>query len=114
MSLELDMLTRIADATRVRALRLGVVGLINFQFAVREDDYLYVTEANPRASRSVPFVSKAVGVPLAKIACRLMLGGKLRDMDLPLPARPDDVSVQEAVLPFSRFPRAGARLGPEL
>src|SRR5207245_10364862 len=78
------------------------------------DDQLYVIEANPRASRTVPFVSKAVGVPLAKVACRLMLGEKLRDMDLPLPARVDHVSVKEAVLPFARFPRANALLGPEM
>ena len=66
---------------------LGVVGLINIQFAVHGDDELYVIEANPRASRTVPFVSKAVGVPLAKLACRLMLGERLRDLELDLPAR---------------------------
>jgi len=117
MSLGLDMLTRIEDATRLLALRLGVVGLINIQFAVREDDDLYVIEANPRASRTVPFVSKAVGVPLAKIACRLMLGEKLADLDLDLSAGRHGnghVSVKEAVLPFGRFPSADALLGPEM
>ena len=75
-------------------------------------------EANPRASRTVPFVSKAVGVPLAKVACRLMLGERLADMDLPLSrlgaGNLQHVSVKEAVLPFDRFPRADALLGPEM
>ena len=62
-------------------------------------------EANPRASRTVPFVSKAIGVPLAKVACRLMLGERLADMDLDLPRAAGHVSVKEAVLPFGRFPR---------
>jgi carbamoyl-phosphate synthase large subunit len=73
-----------------------------------------VIEANPRASRTVPFVSKAVGAPLAKVACRLMLGERLADMDLPLGRNPGHVSVKEAVLPFGRFPRADALLGPEM
>ncbi len=91
-----------------------MIGLINIQFAVYGDDELYVIEANPRASRTVPFVSKAVGVPLAKVACRLMLGERLADMDLRLPASPGHVAVKEAVLPFGRFPRADALLGPEM
>ena len=66
-----------------------MIGLINIQFAVYGDDELYVIEANPRASRTVPFVSKAIGVPLAKVACRLMLGERLADMDLELPASPE-------------------------
>src|SRR5205823_2753290 len=114
LSLGPEMLAQIEEATQKLALSLGVIGLINIQYAVHGDEELYVIEANPRASRTVPFVSKAVGVPLAKMACRLMLGEKLRDMDLPLPARPDHVSVKEAVLPFSRFPRADALLGPEM
>ena len=91
-----------------------MIGLINIQFAVFGDDELYVIEANPRASRTVPFVSKAVGVPLAKVACRLMLGERLADMALPLRRNPGHVSVKEAVLPFGRFPRADALLGPEM
>ncbi|MEA2424427.1 MAG: carbamoyl-phosphate synthase large subunit, partial [Thermoleophilaceae bacterium] len=116
MSLGPDMMRQVEEATCKLALRLGVIGLINVQYAVSggADEMLYVIEANPRASRTVPFVSKAIGVPLAKVACRLMLGEKLADMDLPLPARPDHVSVKEAVLPFSRFPRANALLGPEM
>jgi carbamoyl-phosphate synthase large subunit len=114
MSLGPDMLAQVERATEQLALGLGVVGLINIQFAVYGDDELYVIEANPRASRTVPFVSKAIGIPLAKVACRLMLGERLAEMDLPLPAHPSHVSVKEAVLPFGRFPRADARLGPEM
>ena len=116
MSIGPEMERQIEEATKQLALRLGVVGLINVQYAISgsSDEELYVIEANPRASRTVPFVSKAIGVPLAKVACRLMLGEKLADMDLALPAKPDHVSVKEAVLPFSRFPRANALLGPEM
>ncbi|HYH60216.1 MAG TPA: carbamoyl-phosphate synthase large subunit, partial [Thermoleophilaceae bacterium] len=118
MSLGPEMLDQVHDATEKLALRLGVIGLINIQFAVFGDDELFVIEANPRASRTVPFVSKAVGVPLAKIACRLMLGERLADMDLPLSrlgaGNLKHVSVKEAVLPFDRFPRADALLGPEM
>jgi carbamoyl-phosphate synthase large subunit len=114
MSLGPEMLGQVKHATEQIALSLGVVGLINIQFAVAGDDELYVIEANPRASRTVPFVSKAVGVPLAKVACRLMLGERLADVDLDLPAHPGHVAVKEAVLPFGRFPLADARLGPEM
>jgi carbamoyl-phosphate synthase large subunit len=114
MSLGLDMLGQVERAVEAIALRLGVIGLINIQFAVYGDEELYVIEANPRASRTVPFVSKAIGVPLAKIACRLMLGERLADMKLEIPSAPSHVSVKEAVLPFGRFPRADALLGPEM
>src|SRR5881275_2872407 len=82
MSLGEQMLEEIRETTRRIALELGVVGLINVQYAVA-GGRLYVLEANPRASRTVPFVSKATGVPLAKIACRLMLGEPLADQELP-------------------------------
>jgi carbamoyl-phosphate synthase large subunit len=114
MSLGPEMLEQVELATGSIALRLGVVGLINIQFAVYGDEELYVIEANPRASRTVPFVSKAVGVPLAKLACRLMLGERLAEMELDIPRMPRHVSVKEAVLPFGRFPRADALLGPEM
>jgi carbamoyl-phosphate synthase large subunit len=114
MSLGEDMLGQVRDATARIALRLGVVGLINIQFAVYGDDELYVIEANPRASRTVPFVSKAIGVPLAKVATRLMLGEPLADLDLDIPTMTGHVSVKEAVLPFDRFPRADALLSPEM
>ena len=114
MSLGPEMLAQVRHATEAIALRLGVVGLINIQFAVYGDEELYVIEANPRASRTVPFVSKAIGVPLAKIACRLMLGARLDELELDIPAAPGHVSVKEAVLPFGRFPRADTLLGPEM
>jgi carbamoyl-phosphate synthase large subunit len=116
MSLGEEMLTRVEEATRKLALRLGVVGLINIQFAIGGDDELYVIEANPRASRTVPFVSKATGTALAKLATRIVLGERIADMgdDLPDGHDLDHVSVKEAVLPFDRFPLADALLGPEM
>src|SRR5690348_6371379 len=98
-SLPEELLEALREHTEGIALALGVVGLINVQFAVSDDERLFVIEANPRASRTVPFVSKAIGIPLAKMACRLMLGDKLADLDLPAnPMRADHVSVKEAVL----------------
>ncbi|MGD1051124.1 MAG: carbamoyl-phosphate synthase large subunit [Solirubrobacteraceae bacterium] len=119
-SLGQEMLERIREQTRGIALELGVVGLLNVQFAVvsagaRPGAELYVIEANPRASRTVPFVSKAVGVPLAKIACRLMLGETLAATGLPADLmREGYVAVKEAVLPFNRFQGADSLLGPEM
>ena len=112
LSLGEEMLDEIRETTRRIALELGVVGLINVQYAVAGGK-LYVLEANPRASRTVPFVSKAIGAPLAKIACRLMLGERLADQRLP-EAPSDRVSVKEAVLPFARFAGADSVLGPEM
>jgi carbamoyl-phosphate synthase large subunit len=112
MSLGEEMLEEIRETTRRIALELEVVGLINVQYAVAGGQ-LYVLEANPRASRTVPFVSKATGVPLAKVACRLMLGERLADQRLS--ATPGNhVSVKEAVLPFARFAGADSVLGPEM
>ncbi len=113
-SLGHEMLDEIRAATKGIALGLGVVGLMNVQYAVHAGD-LYVIEANPRASRTVPFVSKAVGIPLAKLACRVMLGERIADLDLPAEAMAaDHVSVKEAVLPFDRFEGSDAILGPEM
>ena len=116
-SLGEEMLGQVRAATREIALALGVVGLLNVQYAVHAGE-LHVIEANPRASRTVPFVSKAVGVPLAKLACRIVLGEKLADLDLPAGREGlgygDHVSVKEAVLPFDRFEGADAVLGPEM
>ena len=112
MSLGEEMLDKISATTKQIALELGVIGLINIQYAV-SDGELYVIEANPRASRTVPFVSKAIGAPLAKIACRLMLGEALADQALPVEP-PRHVSVKEAVVPFNRFDGADALLGPEM
>ena len=91
---------------------LGVVGLLNVQLAIA-DSTVYVLEANPRASRTVPFASKAIGVNLVDAACRLAAGSALAALDLPAP-RPTQVSVKAAVLPFARFPGADPVLGPEM
>jgi carbamoyl-phosphate synthase large subunit len=112
MSLGAAVLEEIRETTRKIALELGVVGLLNVQYAVSGGE-LYVIEANPRASRTVPFVSKAIGAPLAKLACKLMLGERLADQELPENA-PEHVSVKEAVLPFARFSGADSVLGPEM
>jgi carbamoyl-phosphate synthase large subunit len=109
-----DMLDRIREQTTGIAKALGVVGLLNVQFAIRGDDRLFVIEANPRASRTVPFVSKAIGLPLAKLACRILLGEKIGDLGLPAKPRCGHVCVKEAVLPFSRFAGADSLLGPEM
>jgi carbamoyl-phosphate synthase large subunit len=112
MSLGEEMLEEIRATTSRIALELGVVGLINIQYAVA-GGRLYVIEANPRASRTVPFVSKAIGAPLAKLACRLMLGASLEGIELPT-MHNGHVSVKEAVLPFARFAGADSVLGPEM
>ncbi|MGI8632322.1 MAG: carbamoyl-phosphate synthase large subunit [Solirubrobacterales bacterium] len=111
-SIDADMLEQVRESTRSLALELGVIGLLNVQYAVAEGR-LYVIEANPRASRTVPFVSKAIGLPLAKVACRLVLGERLADQQLPETVG-EHVSVKEAVLPFARFDGADAVLGPEM
>ena len=116
-SLGEEMLEQIRSATREIALAIGVVGLLNVQYAVYAGQ-LYVIEANPRASRTVPFVSKAVGVPLAKLACRIMLGERISELGLPAGREGlgygEHVSVKEAVLPFDRFEGSDAVLGPEM
>ena len=103
----------VVEATKTLARALGVRGLINVQFAVREDQ-VYVLEANPRASRTVPFVSKAVGLQLARLAARVMAGEKLVDIAPERAPEPTLVSVKKPVLPFSRFPGEDALLGPEM
>ncbi len=112
-----EMLEQVRAATRDIALAVGVVGLLNVQYAVA-DGQLHVLEANPRASRTVPFVSKAVGLPLAKLACRIVLGEPLSALGLPTEREGlgfgDHVSVKEAVLPFDRFEGSDAVLGPEM
>ncbi|MBL7223120.1 MAG: carbamoyl-phosphate synthase large subunit [Candidatus Brocadiae bacterium] len=99
--------------TKALATELGVVGLMNVQFAVR-DDAIYVLEVNPRASRTVPFVSKAINVPLAKIATQVMLGHKLADLGFTEEVSIEHVAVKQAVFPFVRFPGVDAVLGPEM
>ncbi len=115
------MLEQIRAQTTGIARALGVVGLLNVQFAIHGDRGLHVIEANPRASRTVPFVSKAIGLPLAKLACRIMLGERIAELGLPADTRSDaqgsearHVCVKEAVLPFNRFAGADSLLGPEM
>jgi carbamoyl-phosphate synthase large subunit len=104
----------IRDYTHRLALAVGAVGLVNIQYAVR-DSIVYVIEVNPRASRTVPFVSKATGVPLAKCAARIMSGQMIADMNLPDDRRAIEYfCVKEAVMPFGRFPGADVILGPEM
>jgi len=101
------------DYTRQIGLALGARGLMNVQFAMR-DDIVYVLEVNPRASRTVPFVSKAIGVPLAKIAARVMAGKTLRELGFTREIVPQHISVKEAVFPFIKFPGVDTILGPEM
>ncbi len=99
---------------RILGRSLGVVGLLNVQLAVSGDGEVWVLEANPRASRTVPFVSKATGVELVKAACRLSLGERIADLRLPAERAPRQWSVKAAVLPFARFPGSDPVLGPEM
>jgi carbamoyl-phosphate synthase large subunit len=117
-TLSSEVIATLHDHTAKIAHALGVVGLINVQYAVKNEE-VYVLEANPRASRTVPFVAKATGVPLAQVAVRVMLGHSLKDLraegvvpdSTPVP---NYVSVKEAVLPFNRFPGVDTVLGPEM
>jgi carbamoyl-phosphate synthase large subunit len=108
-----EMMTTIRSATYSLAKALKVVGLMNVQFAVK-DGQLYVLEVNPRASRTVPFVAKAIGVPLAKLAARVMAGAKLKDLGFTKEIQPKHWCVKEAVFPFNRFPGAAIMLSPEM
>ena len=116
-TLEPWVIESVESYTRVIAQALGVIGLINVQFAVA-GNAVYVIEANPRASRTVPFVAKATGVSLAKVASRVMLGASLSELRtegvLRAPVNNGHVSVKEAVLPFNRFPEVDTALGPEM
>ncbi|WP_228281840.1 carbamoyl-phosphate synthase large subunit [Rubrobacter marinus] len=112
ISLHRALLERIEDYTRRLALSVGVVGLMNIQFVVRGEDVM-VIECNPRASRTVPFVSKATGVPLAKVATRVLVGEKLRDMSLGSHTN-GRFSVKAPVFPFDRFAGVDPLLGPEM
>jgi carbamoyl-phosphate synthase large subunit len=111
-SLSPDTITEIRRQARLLALELGVRGLMNIQFAVKDRD-VYLIEVNPRASRTVPFVAKAVGVPFARIAARVMAGEPLSDFRIDT-GRPRYTAVKEAVFPFARFPGADPVLSPEM
>ncbi len=112
-SLDADMIETIKEATRAMAAELNVIGLMNVQYAVK-DNQLYVIEVNPRASRTVPFVSKATGIPLAKIATKVMTGRKLNDLGLTEDPVVEHISVKESVFPFMKFPGVDTLLGPEM
>ena len=111
-SLKKEIIKEIEIQTTKLALSLNVIGLINIQFAVKNED-IYVLEANPRASRTVPFISKAIGVPIARIAARIMAGEKLKKFNLE--KRISNIfAVKEAVFPFNKFPNVDILLGPEM
>ena len=112
-SLKEEVKTEIAKATKAMARELNVRGLMNVQFAVK-DDAVYVLEVNPRASRTAPFVSKAIGVPLPKLAAKIMAGKTLRELGFTREIVPKHFSVKEAVFPFIRFPGIDIMLGPEM
>jgi carbamoyl-phosphate synthase large subunit len=112
-TLSKEMLGTVRTATYALAKALKVVGLMNVQFAIK-DNQLYVLEVNPRASRTVPFVAKAIGVPLAKLAARVMAGAKLKDLGFTQEVQPKHWCVKEAVFPFNRFPGAAIVLSPEM
>ena len=112
-SISQPILDEIVSATKAMALELNVVGLMNVQYAIK-NNRLFVLEVNPRASRTIPFVSKATGIPLAKIATKVMLGKTLKELGIVSERIPSHVSVKEAVLPFSRFPDVDTLLGPEM
>jgi carbamoyl-phosphate synthase large subunit len=112
-SLSAAMQDRIRDAARKLAQALNVRGLMNMQLAVKGDD-LYVIEVNPRASRTAPFVSKAIGVPLPKLAAKIMAGKTLKELGFTAEVHPAHHSVKEAVFPFSKFPGVDIILGPEM
>jgi carbamoyl-phosphate synthase large subunit len=108
----LDVMDRVREVTLEIARELDTVGLLNVQLAVK-DGTVYVLAANPRSSRTVPFVSKATGVPIAKLAAKVMAGDSLDDLDV-REQIPEQVSVKEVVLPFDRLPGSDPRLGPEM
>jgi len=108
-----EMLETVRRATYALAKELNVIGLMNVQFAIK-DNQLYVLEVNPRASRTVPFVAKAIGVPLAKLAAKVMAGKKLKELGFTREQTPKHWCVKEAVFPFVRFPGATIALGPEM
>ncbi len=113
VSLSKKILHEIERQTKLLALSLKVKGLINIQFAVK-NEVLYILEVNPRASRTIPFVSKAIGVPLAKLAAKIMTGKTLDELDFTKEVCRNYYSVKEAVFPFLKFPGTDSILGPEM
>jgi carbamoyl-phosphate synthase large subunit len=112
-TLSAEILETVREATYALARELQVVGLMNVQYAIKDDE-LFIIEVNPRASRTVPFVSKAIGIPLAKLAARVMAGEKLTDLGFTKEVIPPYWAVKESVFPFNRFPGAPIMLSPEM
>lgn len=112
-SLSEKVISKIRTQTRALAKRLNVIGLMNVQFAVKEEE-VYLIEVNPRASRTVPFVSKAIGIPVAKIAAKVMAGKSLRSLGIGKNKDYTHFSVKEAVFPFNKFPGVDTLLSPEM
>ncbi len=112
-SIDQSLIDQITNATKAMARELNVIGLMNVQYAIK-DGKLYVIEVNPRASRTAPFVSKATGIPFAKLATKIMMGQTLKELGLTREVVPPHLSVKEAVLPFDRFPDVDTLLGPEM
>src|SRR5262249_33150477 len=111
-SLKPEMVAELERQTIELACALKVVGLMNVQFAIKDDE-IYVLEVNPRASRTVPFVAKVIGLPIAGIAAQVMAGEPLASFELKRP-RLDHIAVKEAGFPFARFPGLDTGLGPEM
>jgi carbamoyl-phosphate synthase large subunit len=112
-TLSAEIQHELIEQTRMLARELGVIGLMNVQYAIYHGE-VYILEVNPRASRTIPFVSKAIGVPLAKLAARVMAGKKLAELGFTSERVPTHVSVKESVFPFVRFPGVDTILGPEM
>ncbi|MBN1766416.1 MAG: carbamoyl-phosphate synthase large subunit [Sedimentisphaerales bacterium] len=113
ISIPRDVVEEIIRQTKLLALELKVRGLINIQYAVKEKD-IYILEVNPRASRTIPFVSKTIGVPLAKLAAKIMVGKTLKELNFTREVKHSHFSVKEAVFPFIKFPGCDTLLGPEM
>ncbi len=113
INLSSKLIQGLMEQTKAIAKELGVVGLMNIQYAVKGKD-IYVLEVNPRASRTIPFVSKAIGVPLAKLATKVIMGMSLRGLGFTKEIFPRHISIKEVVLPFNRFPGVDVILGPEM
>jgi carbamoyl-phosphate synthase large subunit len=113
VNIKKKVLAELARQTKLLALELNVIGLINIQFAIKNDE-VYILEVNPRASRTIPFVSKAIGKPLAKLAAKIMTGMTLDDLGFTKEIVPTHYAVKEAVFPFLKFPGTDALLGPEM
>ncbi len=112
-SIKEEVIEKIKSQTQALALELNVLGIINIQFAVK-DDLVYVLEVNPRGSRTIPFVSKAIGIPLAKIASKVIAGRKLKELNIDGKKQIKHIAVKEAVFPFVRFHGTDTILGPEM